>query len=76
MFRVGMLGTENSHALAFAKEICFKEEYKDFKITAFMRWKSTVGEYNRKCGITDAVIVDNFGNDGPGGLCHSDQQAR
>lgn len=28
MYRVGMLGTENSHALAFAKEICFKEEYK------------------------------------------------
>ena len=60
MFRVGMLGTENSHALAFAKEICFKEEYKDFKITAFYALEKAPSEnIIEKCGITDAVIVDD-----------------
>ena len=60
MYRVGMLGTENSHALAFAKEICFKEEYKDFKITAFYALEKAPSEaIIEKCGIEDAVIVDD-----------------
>jgi predicted dehydrogenase len=60
MYRVGMLGTENSHALAFAKEICFKEEYRDFKITAFYALEKAPSEnIIEKCGIKDAVIVDD-----------------
>lgn len=60
MYRVGMLGTENSHALAFAKEICFNELYKDFKITAFYALEKAPSEaIIEKCEITGAVIVDD-----------------
>lgn len=60
MYRVGMLGTENSHALAFAKEICFNEQYKDFKITAFYALEKAPSEaIIEKCEITGAVIVDD-----------------
>ncbi|MFA5342255.1 MAG: Gfo/Idh/MocA family oxidoreductase [Clostridia bacterium] len=60
MYRVGMLGTENSHALAFAKEICLKEEYRDFKITAFYALEKAPSEaIIDKCDLTGAVIVDD-----------------
>ncbi len=60
MYRVGMLGTENSHAMAFAKEICFKEEYKDFKITAFYALeKEPSQKIIDECKIEGAVIVDD-----------------
>ena len=63
MYRVGILGTENSHAMAFAEEINLpgadgKVKYPDFKVVAlYASERQPSEEIVEKCG-KDIVIYD------------------
>ncbi|MEA4831479.1 MAG: Gfo/Idh/MocA family oxidoreductase [Oscillospiraceae bacterium] len=65
MYRVGILGTENSHAMAFAKTMNTKNEkgeynYPDFRVTAlYALEKSPSEEIVKACPETEIKIVSS-----------------
>lgn len=65
MYRVGLLGTENSHAMAFAKTLNLPDEntgerlYPDFQVVACYAFEKEPSEAIRQACGSGIVIVEN-----------------